>query len=63
MSPIYLLRCRQCKRQREFYLVKEDAIKYVKCLCGAMNMEKMPTAPSLKKSGTYSFNNGGKDDD
>ena len=53
--PIYDLRCRSCGRRRELYLVKEDAIKYVKCLCGAMNMEKMPTAPNLKKDGTYSY--------
>lgn len=55
--PCWILKCKKCDYKTEIYLPNEEAIGSFKCSeCGSKGLwRKCPTAPALKKSGTYSF--------
>lgn len=55
--PIYSLKCKKCSYETEILLYSEDAIKSFECSgCGVVGLWiKCPTAPSLKRNGTYSY--------
>ena len=55
--PIYSLKCKKCDHETEVYLHNEESINSFECSeCGVMGFwSKCPTAPSLKRNGTYSY--------
>ena len=61
MSPLYCIACLKCSHKLEYHFFtlnweKEIRMYNIKCPgCGAKEWIKLPSAPALKKSGTYSF--------